>query len=1104
MVRRGFRKRKGEDSPRSHFALLFAIVCLFASTQIIQAAPVSVLTYHNDTTRTGQNTNETVLTPANVNTNSFGLLFTYPVDGYVYAQPLVLANVTIPSNGVHNVVYVATEHDSVYAFDADSDAGSNAAPLWQVSFINPSAGITSVSNADVGCMDLVPEIGITSTPVIDPVSGTLYVEAKTKEVVTNVASYVHRLHALDVTTGAEKFGGPVVIQATVPGTGDGSDGFGNMVFNSQWQMNRAALLLDNGTVYVAFGSHCDNPPFHGWLFAFNAATLATNGVFLATPNGDDGGIWQAGGGPACDTNGFIFLATGNGTFDATNGEFGDSILKISTNSLMVQDFFTPFNQQILNTNDLDLASGGTVLLPDEAGSLAHPHLLVGAGKQGTIYLVDRDNMGQFDTGGDTQIVESIQGAIGSCFSTPAYFNNTLYFVGANDIIRAFAINNGSIDSIPVSQGLNELGWPGCTPSISANGTNNPIAWTIQSEAFHTEGPTILHAFDATDLDGELYNSSQAGARDIPGAAVKFTVPTVANGKVYVGTESTLAVFGIGTFLATPTISPNGGTFSNSVMITLSDTTPGAAIYFTLDNTTPTTNSLLYTVPFSVTNYAVLSAQAFMTGAVDSAVATASFTITPLLPPTASFTGSPRTGFAPLTVTFSDTSTGTVTNRAWTFGDGGTTNTLDTTVVYTYDSISTNTVTLIVSGPLGARTNMVFNYITISPPIPPAPVAAFSASPTNGSNPLLVNFTDASTGMITNHAWTFGDGGTSSLASPSYTYSNSGVYSVALTVSGPGGSGITNLANLITVTNLAPVPPTVNILRPGNGMLYPPVTNLTIMVVADAISNDSTPITKLEFFADGTKFGETTSNPGTNLLLNPTLGSHAITARATDTLGATNTSPAATITIGAKNSPLGNWETTISGGDKGAQFLNFQDDFTASAYGIRLKTFGRESISGTWSFNAKGQVTGPFLGEIGLTNNWTGTMLGTAKSLKSFSAIVPTTAFGTFHWKGITATTSPDLSGTWTGLVTVVKTPAAVSYVLIPDTNTPGVFDIATSLDPSTTLGEVLVTSKNKVYGYFIFNSQPITMSGTVNVKSMTMSLTGMTSTAEKVKIKIVR
>ena len=1043
MVRRVFGIWRGRASHKntglrafliSQLTVAAASLYLAAIGNVSLAAPISVLTYHNDSTRTGQNTNETTLTLGNVNTNGFGLLFTYPVDGYVYAQPLILANVTIPSNGVHNVVYVATEHDSVYAFDADNNAGSNTAPLWQVSFINPAAGITSVSNTDVGCPDLVPEIGITSTPVIDPVSGTLYVEAKTKEVVTNVTSYVHRLHALDVTTGAEKFGGPVVIQATVPGTGDGTDGFGNVPFDSLWQLNRAALLLDNGTVYVGFGSHCDNPPFHGWLFGFNAQTLATNGVFMTTPNGEDGGIWQAGGGPACDTNGNLFFGTGNGTFDATNGDFGDSYLKISTNSLTVIDYFTPFNQQILNTNDLDLNSGGTVVLPDEVGSVTHPHLMVGAGKQGTIYLVDRDDMGQFDTGGDTQVVESVQGAIGSCFETPAYFNNTLYFVGANDIIRAFAINNGSIDTIPISQGFNELGWPGATPSISANGTNDAIAWVLETSAFHTSGPTVLHAFNAADLSDELYNSDQAGARDIPGAAVKFTVPTVVNGKVYVGTESTLAVFGIGTFLATPTISPNGGTFSNSVMITLSDTTPGAVIYFTLDNTTPTTNSLLYTVPFSVTNYAVLSVQAFMTGAVDSAVATASFTITPLLPPTASFTGSPRTGFAPLTVTFSDTSTGTVTNRAWMFGDGGTTNTLDTTVVYTYDSISTNTVTLIVSGPLGARTNMVFNYITISPPIPPAPVAAFSASPTNGSNPLLVNFTDASTGIFTNHAWTFGDGGTSSLASPSYTYSNSGVYSVTLTVSGPGGSGITNFSNLITVTNLVPVPPTVNILRPAGGMLYPPVTNLTITVVADAISNDSTPITNIEFFVDGTKFGQTTSNPGTNLLLNPTLGSHVVTARATDALGATNTSAAATIIIGAKNSPLGNWEVTISGADKGAQFLNFQDDFTASAYGIRLKTFGRESISGTWSFNAKGQVTGPFLGQIGLTNTWTGTMLGTAKSLKSFSAIVPTAAFGTFHWKGIAATTSPDLSGTWTGLVTVVKTPTTMSYVLVPDTN----------------------------------------------------------------------
>ena len=379
------------------FVFLLAFGCLGTTAAIALATPIQVLTYHNDVARTGRNTNETVLTLANVNTNNFGLLWTYPVDGYVYAQPLILTNVTVPGKGVHNVVYIATEHNSVYAFDADNNAGSNAAPLWQVSFINPAAGITSVSNSDAGCADLVPEIGITSTPVIDPVSGTIYVEANTKEVVTNVTNFVQRLHALDVTTGAEKFGGPVLVQASVPGTGDGST---QVVFNALTSFNRTGLLLNNGVVYFGCGSHCDNPVFHGWLFGFNSQTLATSSIFLTTPNGSEAGIWAAGGGPAADTNGNIFTSTGNGTFSPTNGNYGDSFLRLSTsNSLAVADYFTPYNQVGLDESNKDIGSGGVVVLPDEVGSVAHPHLLVGAGKQGTIYLVDRDNMGHFNAAG---------------------------------------------------------------------------------------------------------------------------------------------------------------------------------------------------------------------------------------------------------------------------------------------------------------------------------------------------------------------------------------------------------------------------------------------------------------------------------------------------------------------------------------------------------------------------------------------------------------------------------------------------------------------------------------------------------------------------------
>jgi PKD repeat protein len=1179
----------------------FAVLLLFAAAATVTAAaPVSVLTYHNDNARTGRNTNETALTLANVNTNNFSLLFTYAVDGYVYAQPLVLANVTIPSNGVHNVVYVATEHDSVYAFDADRNAGSNALPLWQVSFINPSAGITSVSSDDVNCSDLIPEVGITSTPVIDPATGTIYVEAKTKEVVSNMTNYVHRLHALDVTSGLEKFGGPVLIQASVPGTGDGNDGLGNVSFGSPTEFTRTGLLLNNSVVYFAYAAHCDIGPYHGWLFGYNAATLATNGLLNATPNGRSGGIWESGGGPASDANGNLYVATGNGTFDPTNSNYGDSLLRLSSsNSLEVADYFTPHNQQDLFDNDNDLGSGGVLLLPDEAGSVAHPHLAVCAGKEGTVYLVDRDNMGQFNATDDTQIVQSFPGAIGGCFETPAYFNNALYFVVAGDVIKVFTVTDGSIVPTPASQGSTVFGFPGATPSISANGTNDAIAWAIQSDAYPSSGPSILHAYNAADVSQELYNSSQSGSRDILGGAVKFTVPTVANGKVYVGTETGLSVFG--SFVATPTIAPNGGTFTNSALVTLADTTLGSAIYYTLDNTAPTTSSALYTGPFSLTTSASLAVKAFLGGVTGSDTASANFTIISQQPPAASFTALPTTGLAPLTVTFTDTSTGTITDRTWIFGDGGTTNTLNTTVAYTYNSAGTNAVALVVTGPLGMSTNTLVNYIIVTN-IPSqqivlpgsrdfglspvgqssrqtfsianaglltltgaatvsgapsfalvsgspytvnagqtglvsvsfsplaagaftgslvfasnggvstnavtgsaavAPTAGFVANPTNGAVPLLVTFTDVSAGSITNRSWIFGDGNPSGDVNPSHTYSNAGIYSVALTVSGPGGSSATNLT--ITATNVVSTSPTVTIVSPANGMLYPTVTNLTITIVASATANDGAAISNIEFFVDDVKLGETISNPGTNFLFNPTPGPHIITARATDALGATNTSTTVTVTVGASNSPVGNWEVTVSGADRGAQFLTFKDDFSASGFGIRLKQFGLESISGHWGFNTKGQLIGTFLAETGNVTNWNGTLLGPVRSLKSVSGTVPTTVLGSFHWRGILATASRDLSGTWTGSATVARTPTVpVSYVFSPNANDSAIFDIVTGADPSTVVGQLLVTSRNRVYGYVNFSGRPVTMSGLFNAPRLAMNLNGTSNAGERVSIRIAR
>ena len=369
-------------------------------------AQVNVLTYQYDNSRAGANLNETSLTPANVNQSQFGKLYSHAVDGYVYGQPLYLGNVNIAGKGTHNVVFVATEHDSVHAFDADSAGGANASALWHVSFINPSAGVTTVPASDTGCDQIVPEIGITSTPVIDPVSGTLYVVAMTKESGGGSASYVHRLHALDVRTGAEKPSSPMAIHATYPGSGEGGS---TLVFAPRNYKQRPGLLLLNGVVYTAWSSHCDIGTYHGWLIGYDAKTLAQVAVYNNTPNGNEGSFWTGNAAPAADSNGDIYLVAGNGTFDFADGgpDLGESYIKLSSNgALKVADYFAPFNFSNLNAGDLDVGSAGVALIGDEAGSASHRHLLVGAGKEGTIYVLDRDNLGKWHPGSDSQIVAS--------------------------------------------------------------------------------------------------------------------------------------------------------------------------------------------------------------------------------------------------------------------------------------------------------------------------------------------------------------------------------------------------------------------------------------------------------------------------------------------------------------------------------------------------------------------------------------------------------------------------------------------------------------------------------------------------------------------------
>ncbi len=630
----------------------FISLALLTLASVPAMAQVNVLTYHNDIARTGQNTNETILTPANVNSSTFGKLFSFSIDGYAYAQPLYYANLTMgpgtPQAGTtHNVFFIETENDSVYAFDADTNGGANASPLWHVSLIDSAHGAgsgetpvptppLSSSNGNNNVLstdDIIPQVGITGTPVIDPTTNTMYVVSKST---ISSTTYFQRLHALDITTGQEKFGGPVLLSAQVPGNGNGSSG-GVLKFDLKWQNNRAGLLLLNGIVYIGFGSHGDNGPWHGWILAYNAATLQQTGVFCTSANGQGSGVWQGGAGLAADVPdpvnhpfGRMFVTTGNGTYDATspyaNGmDFGDDDLRLDlTNGVLtVQDAFTPSNQANLSSSDQDLGSGGAVLLPPQTG--AHPNELVQVGKSGTIYVVDRDNMGGYSTSSNDDVQE-FPTQMGGLWGMPAYWNGNLYFWGRNDNLRSFTVANGQLAVNAI--GPDQATFSTATPSVSSNGTNNGIVWAIQADAFASQGNAILRAYDATNITSDLYNSSQNSSRDAGPQAVKFTVPTIANGKVYVGGEKSVSVYGLlagSQATATPVISPAGQSFTNSISVTITDTTPNAAIFYTTDGTTPTSASTAYTGPITVTGTETITAIATATGFVSSQPASQTYT-----------------------------------------------------------------------------------------------------------------------------------------------------------------------------------------------------------------------------------------------------------------------------------------------------------------------------------------------------------------------------------------------------------------------------------------------------------------------------------------------
>jgi hypothetical protein len=496
-----------------------------------------VLTYKNDARRTGQNTTETTLTPANVASASFGLLRMLTTDGKVDAQPLYVSQLSV-GGSLHNVVLIGTEHDTVYADDADTGA-----TLWKVSLLR--AGETP-SDAR-GCDQVTPEIGITSTPVIDRkagVHGTAFVVAMSKDA---TGAYHQRLHALDLTTGSELLAGPTDIAATYPTAGGGTTPFSPGQYEE-----RAALLLANGTVYTSWTSHCDIAPYSGWIIAFAEGTLARSAVLNVAPNGSAGpSIWMSGGGPAADGLGNVYLLTANGAFETTldtNGfpskqDYGNSFLKLATGggALTVTDYFTVMNEVAASNADLDLGSGGVMLLPDvtDTGG-ATRHLMVGAGKDGNIYVVDRDSLGKFNPGKNA-IWQQLSGALpGGIWSTPAYFNGRVYYADAGSALKAFTLANARFNASPQSQSSAQFSYPGTAPSVSANGTSNGIVW-----AHENANPAVLHAYDANNLATELYNSNQAaGGRDHFGAGNKYITPTVADGKVLVGTTTGVAVFGL--------------------------------------------------------------------------------------------------------------------------------------------------------------------------------------------------------------------------------------------------------------------------------------------------------------------------------------------------------------------------------------------------------------------------------------------------------------------------------------------------------------------------------------------------------------------------------
>ena len=690
--------------------LALVFLCMRAPSLLAQApTPVPVPTWRYDLTHAGQNTNETALTPVNVNATLFGKLFSVAVDGNVYAQPLYLPGLTMSDGLVHNVLFVATENDSVYAFDADTNGGANANPLWQVSLLTSAhgagAGATAIPWQDTGTSAITPTIGITGTPTINAAKNTLYVVAATKE----NGAYFSRLHAINIITGAEQTNSPATITATVAGTGNGSSG-GQLSFSPLWENQRPALNYYNGYVYFGYAANGDNGPWHGWVFAYDATTLTQSKVLCLTPNGIGAGIWASGAGMPIDEDapgGRMFVVTGNGTvstylpFDSKS-EFSEGVvtLNLANGGLTPTDSFTSFNYGTLTSHDLDLGSGGVLMVPDNTGP--NPHILIGGGKEGRILVLNRDNLGGYVAGAssNTNVLQDISTVVPEGYgfwSTPAYWNGQVYFWPKNNVGMMFKLNNGVLDTQPDSLSTVSSAYPGASFSLSSSGTENGIAWAVWTDAYAGGGPAVLYAWNANDLTKTIYQSNTNSQRDAAGPAIKFSVPVVTNGKVYVPANGEVDVYGLFNGepnAAAPVITPNGGSFKTSQSVQLSTTTPAASIYYTLDGSLPTPASTLYTAPITISTDTTIRAITSASGYVQSGVKTATFTFADQTP-AVTLTPAGGTYASAQTVTLTDTDT-------------------SASIYYTTDGSTPTSSSSLYANPIQVAISQTVNAIAIDP------------------------------------------------------------------------------------------------------------------------------------------------------------------------------------------------------------------------------------------------------------------------------------------------------------------------------------------------------------------------------------------------------